>query len=203
MYLINGEFFNIIGVICYLAIRGFIFIKNKKKPQILLNEMTKLLFVIYCLMVVSVTLFPFPIGFPVEYENLSVYLNLTPLVSILKQVSLIGTAYDGDILFMIGLIIRNVGGNILLFVPLGFLVPLIWKSVIHFKHIFLFAIGISVTIELLQLLESIFGGWGRVTDIDDVICNVAGAILGYYINKWFMLLTGRYQSSFVHRLFRV
>nr|WP_231607245.1 VanZ family protein [Fictibacillus sp. 18YEL24] len=179
------------------------FIKNKKKPTILLNEMTKLLFVIYCLMVVSVTLFPFPIGFPVEYENLSAYLNLTPLVSILKQVSLIGTAYDGDILFMIGLIIRNVGGNILLFVPLGFLVPLIWKSVIHFNHIFLLAIGISVTIELLQLLESIFGGWGRVTDIDDVICNVAGAILGYYINKWFMFVSGRYQSSFVHRLFRV
>lgn len=203
MYLINGEFFIIIGVICYLAIRGFMFIKNKKKPTILLTEMTKLLFVTYCLMVVSVTLFPFPIGFPVEYENLSAYLNLTPLVSILKQVSLIGTAYDGDILFMIGLIIRNVGGNILLFVPLGFLVPLIWKSVIHFNHIFLYAIGISVTIELLQLLESIFGGWGRVTDIDDVICNVAGAILGYYIYKWFRLLSGKYQSSFVHRLFRV
>lgn len=179
------------------------FIKNKQKPTILLNEMTKFLFVIYCLMVVSVTLFPFPIGFPYEYENLSAYINLTPLVSILKQVSLIGTAYDGDILFMIGLIIRNVGGNILLFVPLGFLVPIIWKNIMHFNQIFLLAIGISITIELLQLLESIFGGWGRVTDIDDVICNVDGAILGYYIYKWFMFVSSKYQSSFVHRIFRV
>ncbi len=36
---------------------------------------------------------------------------------------------------------------------------------------------------MLQLIESLISGWGRITDVDDVICNVLGSILGYFIYK--------------------
>jgi len=144
-------------------------------------------------MVISVTLFPLPIGFQLNFENLSLYINVVPLVSILKQVSQIGVAYDGDVIFMIGLITRNVGGNILLFIPLGFLVPKLWDNFKHFKNAFLLGLGVSISIEFLQLLESLLGGWGRVTDIDDVICNVIGVVLGYYMYKWILFLSEKYQ----------
>ena len=71
-------------------------------------------------MVVAVTLFPLPIGFPFNIENLNRSVNIIPFASIIKDINQIGSAYDGDSLFMIGLIVRNVGGNILLLMPLGF-----------------------------------------------------------------------------------
>ncbi len=176
---------------------------SKQKAMNWFNEMTRFLFVLYCLLVVSVTLFPLPIGFPYSFENLSAFINLIPFVSIWKQISLIGIAYDGDVLFMIELITRNVGGNILLFVPLGFLIPIIWKNVRHFKQIFLIGIGVSVTIELLQLLESFVGGLGRVTDIDDVICNGFGAVLGYLLFDLLLLFSKKYQLRILHRIYKV
>jgi glycopeptide antibiotics resistance protein len=193
VYLINGNFFIVLGVISYIVLKGVMFGVKKQYPFRLLNEVTRFLFVIYSFMVVSVTLFPLPIGFPLNFENLSHYINVVPLVSILKQVSQIGVAYDGDVLFMTGLITRNVGGNILLFIPLGFLVPKLWDYFKHLKNVFLLGLGVSITIEFLQLLESLLGGWGRVTDIDDVICNVIGVVLGYYIYKWILFLSEKYQ----------
>jgi glycopeptide antibiotics resistance protein len=71
-------------------------------------------------MVVSVTLFPIPIGFHSNTENVYRSINVIPLVSIIKSISQIGIAYDGDAQFMIVLIVRNVGGNILLLMPLSF-----------------------------------------------------------------------------------
>jgi glycopeptide antibiotics resistance protein len=193
----------ITGVMSYLLIRGLMIKSSKQKAMNWFNEMTRFLFVLYCLLVVSVTLFPLPIGFPYSFENLSAFINLIPFVSIWKQISLIGTAYDGDVLFMIRLIIRNVGGNILLFIPLGFLIPIIWKNVRHMKQILLIGMGVSVTIELLQLLESFVGGWGRVTDIDDVICNAFGAVLGYLLYYLLLPFSKKYQVIIQHRIYKV
>lgn len=134
-------------------------------------------------MVVAVTLFPLPIGFPSSVENLNRSVNIIPFASIIKDIGQIGSAYDGDVLFMIGLIVRNVGGNVLLLMPLGFLAPLIWNKFNKVKNTILLGFIISVSIELLQLIESLVNGWGRITDIDDVICNVLGSIIGYSIYK--------------------
>lgn len=82
---------------------------------------------------------------------------------------------------MTSLIIRNVGGNILLLMPFGFLVPIISGKMKDLKSVSLLGLAVSVAIELFQLLESFGGGWGRITDIDDVICNVIGVVIGYLI----------------------
>ncbi|RLQ92301.1 VanZ family protein [Falsibacillus albus] len=183
MLLINGSLMVIFGTIIYLVSRG-IFIGKTYKNQghvTWLKEILRFLFAVYICMVASVTLFPLPIAFSFEFHPSFRTVNVVPLASIIKNISLIGTAYDGDVLFMIKLLLRNVGGNILLFIPLGFLAPIIWEKYRSLKSIILFGLIISMTIEIVQFIESFTEMYGRVTDIDDVICNVIGAAVGYMV----------------------
>ncbi|AYF84304.1 VanZ family protein [Bacillus thuringiensis] len=192
MYMINCSLFIILGVICYLIVRGILIVTKNKKHVIWWKEIISFLFVVYICMVVAVTLFPLPIGFPSNLENLNRSVNIIPFASIIKDINQIGSAYDGDALFMIGLIVRNVGGNILLLMPLGFLAPILWDKYKKFKNTILLGFSISASIELLQLIQSLFSGVGRITDIDDVICNVLGSIFGYCIYKILLKLSTKF-----------
>lgn len=69
--------------------------------------------------------------------------------------------------------IKNIGGNIALFMPLGFLLPLLWKEYRSIGKTIFFGIKISLLIELSQLFLV------RSTDINDVILNAFGTLLGY------------------------
>lgn len=191
LYMINGSVFIILGVLCYLIVRSIsIGMKNKKHVN-WWKELISFLFAIYIGMVVAVTLFPIPIGFPTSIEHVSLSINIIPFASIIKDIGQIGIAYGGDVLFMIGLIVRNVGGNILLFMPLGFLVPIIWDTFKKAKNTILLGLAISISIELLQLIESLFSSLVRITDIDDVICNVIGSVVGYFIYKITIMLASK------------
>lgn len=65
--------------------------------------------------------------------------------------------------------------NVAMFVPLGFFLPLLWKKYRRLKNTLLFGVGATVFIELAQLFTY------RATDINDVITNTAGALLGYLL----------------------
>lgn len=67
--------------------------------------------------------------------------------------------------------------NIILFIPLGFLIPIIWKEERKICRIALRGFMFSLIIELLQIF------CGRITDIDDLIANTIGCIIGYLIFK--------------------
>ncbi|MCK1985754.1 MULTISPECIES: VanZ family protein [Peribacillus] len=202
MYLINGSLLIGIGVICYLDGRGILIgFKLKKEKQVYwLREVINFLFVLYILMVVSVTLFPLALWIDFNMQNIKFGLNLIPLVGIINDIKKIGIAYDGDTVFMIKLIIRNVGGNILLLMPLGVLSPIIWNKLKDLKNIVLFGFVISISIESIQFTELIAGGWGRTVDIDDVICNVLGVILGYFIYKFTFKLADKFQIEILQNL---
>ena len=64
--------------------------------------------------------------------------------------------------------------NIFLFIPLGFLCPLISERYQCAKNILLLGGGLSLAIEIAQLFTLY-----RATDIDDLLTNVAGALIGY------------------------
>lgn len=195
MYLISGSLFIILGIIFYLVGRGVVIgVRSKRQKQVYwLKEIIRFLFVVYICMVVSVTLFPFPIGFNTNIENTYRSINVIPLKSIIHDISQIGIAYDGDVQFMIGIIARNVGGNILLLMPLGFLIPLLWGKFKHFKSIIFIGFCVSISIEFSQFLESLMGGWGRITDIDDVIFNVFGVIIGYFIYELIFKIANKFE----------
>lgn len=65
--------------------------------------------------------------------------------------------------------------NIIMFMPLGFLLPLIWKNFRNIINVSLTGLGFSLAIELCQLFNL------RATDIDDLMMNTLGAVLGYLI----------------------
>ncbi|MES5938870.1 MULTISPECIES: VanZ family protein [unclassified Bacillus cereus group] len=199
LYMINGSVFIIVGVICYLIVRSIFIGMKSKKGVNWWKELISFLFVIYIGMVVAITLFPIPIGFPTRIENIRLSINSIPFASIIEDIGKIGIAYDGDVLFMIGLIVRNVGGNILLLMPLGFLAPIIWDKFKKIKNTILLGLAISISIELLQLTESLFSGWGRITDIDDVIFNVIGSIVGYFIYKITLMLASKFNIQVLNK----
>ena len=71
-------------------------------------------------------------------------------------------------------------GNIAAFVPLGVFVGLTWPDRRSWRRAFLLGLAATVAIELTQLGVSLLMGYPyRYADIDDVIANVGGALLGF------------------------
>lgn len=101
----------------------------------------------------------------------------------------------GSILFLINLV-----GNVVVFVPFGFLVPVVYreqrKDVKYRGHyfrafVFVFLLGIlfSFCIETIQLVTRV-----GCFDIDDLFLNTLGVVIGYiiyYISKKIIGLLGR------------
>lgn len=73
--------------------------------------------------------------------------------------------------------------NILLFIPFGFLVPFICKQNVNIINILSTAFTFSLLIEVSQLLNN------RRTDIDDLILNTFGAVIGFILYKFFIRIT--------------
>ena len=66
--------------------------------------------------------------------------------------------------------------NVLVFIPLGFLSPLLFKAVCKWWHVLIVGLSGSLLIEGLQILTS-----RNVVDIDDIIFNTLGAMVGYIV----------------------
>lgn len=85
-----------------------------------------------------------------------------------------------------GFCVRNAQGNLLLFFPLGVLIPLVWRR-LRFRRAIQIAIALSVSIEVVQYLSSALGSY-RAVDVNDVVLNVLGASLGLVIVTLFRQL---------------
>lgn len=73
--------------------------------------------------------------------------------------------------------------NILLFIPLGVIVPIVWKKMQKLTNVIGIGFFFTILIEISQLLNN------RRTDIDDIILNILGAVIGYGIFKLFNKIT--------------
>lgn len=91
------------------------------------------------------------------------YNNLVPLKSIIFDLQRGGQ-----------LLLINVIGNIIAFMPVGLLVPQLsaWRR--SWLAVAVSALVLSASIEILQRTLT-----RRVSDVDDVLLNVFGALLGY------------------------
>lgn len=70
--------------------------------------------------------------------------------------------------------IYNIGGNLVSFIPLGFFVPVFCRRPPMLKQVLIFAFLLSLALEVMQALLR-----AGVFDIDDIILNVLGAVVGY------------------------
>lgn len=73
----------------------------------------------------------------------------------------------------------NLLGNIGVFIPIGLAAPIIFRKMDPFKSALVSAAGFSLIIEILQGIT----GQG-VMDIDDLILNLCGGLVGY-LAFWF------------------
>lgn len=80
--------------------------------------------------------------------------------------------------------------NIIMFMPLGFLLPFIWSKFRNLSKVFCVGLCFSLAIEFCQLFNH------RATDIDDLMMNSLGAVLGYLI--WLSLINLVKNSSRSH-----
>lgn len=85
-----------------------------------------------------------------------------------EEISLIPFQSDGYLTYIL---------NIIMFMPLGFLLPLLWNKYRKIPALVCTGLGFSLIIELSQLLNR------RVTDIDDLLMNTLGALIGFIIWK--------------------
>ncbi|MDF2628320.1 MAG: hypothetical protein K0R39_2151 [Symbiobacteriaceae bacterium] len=72
--------------------------------------------------------------------------------------------------------VENLAGNLLAFVPLGFLVPLLFPRLNKGWHTAAVSFAVSLSLEMVQLLTAM----GQF-DIDDLLVNVLGAIVGWML----------------------
>lgn len=143
-----------LSIVILTSTRIVYLLKNKKKI-ILYKELLTLLFVIYVLCLFYIVTFQ-----DVSFNNSNFVLFREML------------RYD----FGSKLFIKNVIGNVILFLPYGFFMTYYLK-LDRLKSILGLSLLISLTIETTQLMI------GRVFDIDDIILNVIGGIVGFYIYK--------------------
>jgi len=71
--------------------------------------------------------------------------------------------------------VLNAKGNLILFFPLGILIPLVWTR-LRFWRVIEIAAALSISIEMVQYLSRAWSN--RSVDVNDVILNVIGACLG-------------------------
>ncbi len=126
---------------------------SKHKKFVLHKELIYLISIIYILCLFHVVTF--------QDNNYGIS-NFVPFKEIFR--------YDfGTPKFM-----KNIVGNIMLFIPYGFIASYLLKNK-KFSTITILTIIVSLTIETVQYYI------GRVFDIDDVILNLAGGIIGFLI----------------------
>lgn len=185
-YSIEKELLLVLGLPIYLIVIGIIILLKRKKGKRIdvFRELVKFSFALYIMALIGVTLFPIRLDFGEQsITNNGTALNLIPFRSIVNDVSEIGHGHF-SVGFQIQLLLRNVGGNFILLIPIGFLLPILWGKIKSSKSIVIVGFVVSVTIELLQLLEGYLKvGFARIVDIDDLILNVLGAAFGYALYK--------------------
>lgn len=76
------------------------------------------------------------------------------------------------------IVVLNLAGNVVAFMPFGFFVPRILSRKVNFFKIFIMSFGFSLGVELIQLVTKL-GSF----DVDDILLNTIGGVLGYFVYK--------------------
>ena len=69
--------------------------------------------------------------------------------------------------------------NVFFFIPFGFFLPALWRQFFSFRNTMITAFLFTLFIELTQLFCS------RLTDVNDIITNTFGALIGFCILRIF------------------
>lgn len=149
-------------------------VKNKRRMFYILHSIA---FIIY-LINLSYQLFLNP---SLRHVNAVSHVNISPL----KTIFLYYNAYTRHTL-PIKNIILNMVGNVMLFMPFGYFMYILFKPIRSFLPYFFFFLLVIIGVEVVQYIWKVGSA-----DIDDIILNMSGILVLYIILK----------ISFIKKLF--
>lgn len=144
------------------------------------HEVGIILFVCYLAMLLSQTILPhlrleggqWQVVLPAAEARM----NLYPFTVVWETIQAVFEEGDMDY-FRINLV-----GNIVVFMPLGFFLPLLWRGFDRALPVAAFGFLFSLTIEIIQYPLH------RGSDVDDIWLNTLGCLLGYLLYRGFKKL---------------
>ncbi|WP_171692059.1 VanZ family protein [Paenibacillus germinis] len=93
------------------------------------------------------------------------------------------------------IVIRNVLGNLVLFLPFGFLLPMFVRRKLNYVTIIILSFLMSLVLELVQLFAEV-GSF----DVDDLLLNTIGATFGFITQKIIIKIIKTRTNLTSHRL---
>lgn len=173
-----------ISIIIWTMYRVSISIKNKKIN--LFREIVLFLFFVYFLCLLLLTIFK---GGMITLRNISnEYMykeyGLIGIINIIPIKETIATFMHSQAGAMNS--IRNIIGNVIAFIPLGFFIPLLFDKFNNYKRILKVGFLSSLAIEITQLFVG-----SNICDIDDIIYNTLGSLIGLICFKMFEMIISK------------
>ncbi len=168
----------IIGIPILIAIEISRYRKSKQFNYKFFSyrEILIIILSIYIMGLIAITLLPF-----YSFRYIKPRANLIPVFNTIKDISAIPVNMKG---FMIKFWIVNIFGNLFLLAPLAAMLPIILKRFRSIKSVVVLCLFVSISIEFLQYLSMLCGNF-RSVDIDDIILNTLGSIIGFGIYSLF------------------
>ena len=168
----------LISIVLWIIYRLYNVVKNKRIN--IAREIILFIFFVYFLFLLLLTIFK---GGRIEFSNqfnsfmyrehgLLGIINIVPIKETINTFMHSETGMRNSL--------RNLIGNILVFMPLGFFIPLLFDKFNNLKKVLKVGCLSSLAIELSQLFVG-----SNVCDIDDVIYNTLGALAGFICYKTF------------------
>ena len=134
------------------------------------------LFAVYCALMLWL-LFDRPgyvVGVP-YWEQIRAHLNLVPF----RTLKLFSGLLDSVHPEYVRAAVINLGGNILMFIPLGIFLPRVLSRITSLPRVLLITAMLITAVEILQLFTLVGS-----CDIDDLILNVIGSAAGFGIHSY-------------------
>jgi len=167
----------------YLIIR-VMYLKKINRPHNWYREAALLVFVVFTVGLASQAILP---EIEVGKDGLRIVTEGTHTTNLIPFHVVVVTCEEVFVHGNLNALIINFLGNIVMFMPFGFFAPLLWN--VSDRVAVLFGFTASLTIEVSQLFLP------RSTDVDDLILNTFGALLGLLVYK----LAKRFTSKLVEK----
>ena len=95
--------------------------------------------------------------------------NLTPFKEIRRFI-----VYSGHL--GASSVFTNLIGNVVAFIPFGIFLPILTNNRLKFFQVTVFTFALTLAIEMIQLMSRV-----GIFDVDDMILNTLGGIIGYLL----------------------
>ena len=196
IYLNTNTRLMLLSVVCiFIYINGFILVKKLNFSDKILKINLVIYTLIYIFTLCTLTLFDEIYGrnglilIDWDKELLNYYMNTSFNIIPFKTIKLFINGYSNGVVTLKDFI-TNIFGNICAFMPFAIFLPLLFKKINKYWKFLITMIVVVVIIELLQ-----FATLSGACDIDDLILNVMGASIIYFITKI------KYVNKFIRKFF--